>query len=129
MGIPFKISIRPFHLFQKGICGVRIHNLAPTTSTFTVTGHAQDERIQFAQMPPQVSIPAGQRGALCVKVFLRNRPFFGNRRTIYFTINVQSMDGIEQSLPGQLEYTPMISLWQLGLLLVSLGLSLGAVLI
>ena len=117
IGLPFCISIRPLHIQGQGICGVRIQNRHSFASTFTISGQAEDKYIQFEAMPGKVSIPLGQKGALCVRV-KRKRPFLGSRRNIHFTIDVKSSDGIQQSIPGTLECIPIVAVWQLALLLL-----------
>ena len=115
---PFQISVRPFHIKRQGICGVRINNQCATATTFTLSGQANDEQIQFEAMPAQVTIPQGQKGAVCIRV-KRKRPFLGFRRKINFTIQVQSSNGVRQTVPGRLEYTPLLAVWQLALLFLA----------
>ena len=117
---PFQISVRPFHIKRQGICGVRIQNYLTAAITFTLSGQADDKHIQFEAMPAQVTIPQGQRGAVCVRV-RRKRPFLGLRRKISFTIQVQSSNGVQQTVPGHLEYTPLLAIWQLALLVGAIG--------
>lgn len=113
--LPFHISIRPFHIKRQGICGLRIQNHHVAANTFTVSGQAEDKQIQFSAMPAIVTIPHGQKGAVCVRV-RRKRPFLGLPRQTSFTIQVKTADGFIQTVPGQLAYTPLIALWQLAIL-------------
>jgi len=112
---PFQIYVRPFHIKRQGICGVRIQNHRSFATTFTVSAQADDKHIQFDTMPAKVTIPQGQKGAICVRV-KRKRPFLGLRRKINFTIQVQSSDGVQQTVLGHLEYAPLLAMWQLTLL-------------
>lgn len=73
---PFHISIRPFRIKRQGICGVRIQNHQSVAITFTLSGQADDEYVQFEAMPEQVTIPQRQKGAVCIRV-RRKRPLLG----------------------------------------------------
>lgn len=115
---PFQVSVRPFHIKRQGICGVRIQNNCTAATTFTLSGQANDKHIQFEAMPAQVTIPQGQKGAVCVRV-KRKRPFLGLRRKINFSIQVQSSTGGQQTVPGQLDYAPFLTMWQLALLILA----------
>lgn len=114
---PFHISIRPFHIKRQGICGIRIQNQRTIATTFTLSGQAEDEYVQFEAMPAQITIPQGQKGAVCIRV-KRKRPLLGLRRKINFTIQVQSSGGTQQALPGLLEHFPYLALWQFALLVL-----------
>jgi len=112
--LPFQISIRPFHIKHQGICGVRIQNNSASAMTFTISGQADDKHVLFAAMPAKVTIPFGQKGATCVRV-KRKRPFLGLRRQSKFMIQVQSSDGMQQTIPGHLEVMPLLPIWPFAL--------------
>lgn len=121
--LPFHISIRPFHLKRQGICGVRIQNHSASATSFTVSGQAADTQMQFEAMPANVTIPLGQKGAICVRV-KRKRPFLGPKRKINFTIQVQASDGHQQTLPGHFEVAPLLPIWPFALVTLVIAVCL-----
>lgn len=90
-----------------------------------VTGSDLGGRVYFDAASKQVSLSPGQKGVVDFFLEAQQRPLIGRRKTLPFTIAVNSSFREWARLEGELLASPMISIW---LILIPLALFLALIL-
>ena len=118
-------DIRPRQIKGSGICRVLLLNKGSARMTLMVSGSDPQGAIYFDAASKQVSLSPGQKGVVDFFLEAQKRPLIGRRRSLPFTMHINSSYREWDSLDGELLASPTISIW---LILLPLALFLLLVL-
>ena len=117
-------DIRPKQLKGAGICRVLLLNRGQVRTTIVVSGSDANGHVYFDAASKQVSLSPGQKGVVDFYLEAQKRPLVGRRKSLPFTMHVNSNTHEWERLEGELIASPTISIW---LILVPLLLFLALV--
>jgi hypothetical protein len=112
----FTADMRPKQLAHGATCRVLVKNDGNTEIAYNVAGRDPAEAIRFTGGEGRMTLAAGERGTVDLKVQARQRPLFGRGKNLPFEILVGAAEGQRQRMPGQLDVSAMLPGWLLPLL-------------
>ncbi|HFQ94686.1 MAG TPA: FHA domain-containing protein, partial [Anaerolineae bacterium] len=107
----FSIGLWPGEIDNGGTCRVLTRNEGNTTTTFSLTSHDKDGRIQFISKQQRVKLEPGDTATQDVTLYYREKPLFGRTRRIPFELEIATDNGTRKTKSGVLNVKPRIPLW------------------
>lgn len=107
----FSIGLWPGEIDNGGTCRVLVRNEGNRPTTFSLSNHDKDGRIQFISKKQRLKLEPGDTATQDVTLFHRDQPLFGRTRRIPFELEISTDNGTQKTKSGVLNIKPKIPLW------------------
>lgn len=128
-----QVFIRPFEAYaaeltprliaNAGLCQVALHNQGNAPAIYTITGDANQRQVTFGGERWQLKLQPGQKTVLEMAVQAHRRPLWGFKRLYPFNVLVEDNAQRQNLMGAQLEVTPRLPIWLLGVLATLLAIA------
>ncbi len=112
----FKTDLQPKRVVRKGSVALALTNTGNAPSNYMVSARDREDAVKFALSQPEFGLGPGQIARTLVQMEPKRRLIFGVEKALPYEINVQALEGGQESQVGELVAVPLIPYWMLGLL-------------